>query len=288
MEKTTKNKKINKKDNTLERWRFTYKLLILNEKTLEEVFKLKLSRFTVFMYFCATLVVVFALMSMLIIFTPVKHFLPGFSDISIRSNLTNEVIRIDSLANNIRLQDMQMQALKNIISGTIPLDSLQQKQDISPEKWEELASKKSKLEQKFIEEYEKGEYYYPSVSREKTTVKPKLFSSPIFGEITKKFDNDNKGIEIAAKSGQHVSAICTGTVIFSSFTLDNGYFIAIQHDNGYVSIYKNLVKTLKNIGENVVTGEAIAVVGSTKTPATLVFELWQNGKTINPEEIIIF
>ena len=283
MEKATKNKK-----GDPGRWRFTYKLLILNEKTLEEVFKVKLSRFSAFMYFCAALVVVFALMSVLIIFTPVKHFLPGFSDISVRSNLTNEVIKIDSLANHIRLQNVQMQAIKNIISGTVPLDSLPQKQDISTEKWEELASKKSKLELKFIEEYEKGEYYYPSVSREKTAVKPKLFSSPIFGEIIKEFDSSSKGIEIAVKAGQRVSAIGAGTVIFSSFSLEYGYFIAIQHDNGYVSIYKNMSQMLKNVGETVVTGEAIAIIDSKKTPVTLIFELWQNGKAINPEEIIIF
>jgi hypothetical protein len=287
--KTRKKKQVS----VLGRWRFTYKLLILNEKTLEEVFHIKLSRFTAFLYFCAALVVVFGLMSALIMFTPIKHFLPGFSDISVRSNLTSEVVKIDSLAYHIRLQDMQMQTMKNIIAGAIPLDTLPKKQDILPEKWAELAAQKSKREQKFIEEYENGEHYYPVVSREKTAVKNKLFSSPVFGEIIEKFDasSSRKGISIAVKTGQRVMAISAGTVIFSSFTLDNGYLVAIQHDNGFISIYKNLSQPLKNTGENIAMGEVIAVVAgikNSKISPQLLFELWLNGKAVNPEEIMIF
>jgi len=280
-----------KKDKGIKRWRFTYKFLIINEKTLEEVFNLKLSRLTAVTYFCATLVVVFALMSVFIIYTPVKYFLPGFSDISVRSNLTREVIKIDSLANHIRLQDLQIQTMKNIISGSVPIDSIPEQQEITPEKWEELASKKSKFEQKFIEEYESGANYYPSIALEKTAAKPKLFSTPVLsGEILKSFNETQSGIEIAVKTGQRVSAVGAGTIVFSSFTLDNGYLVAIQHDNGYVSIYKNLSQLLKNIGESVATGEVIAVVGSAKNAKTLplIFELWYNGKAINPEEIVIF
>jgi len=272
-----------KKNDTMKRWRFTYKFLIVNEKTLEEVFNLKLSRLTAVTYFCATLVVVFALMSVFIIYTPVKHFLPGFSDVSLRSNLTKEIIKIDSLANHIYLQDMQIQVMKNIISGAVPTDSIPEKQEITLEKWEELASKKSKYEQKFIEEYESGANYYPSVSQEKTAIRTKLFSSPALGKILKNFNETKVGIEIVVKLGQSISAVGAGTIIFLSYTLDNGYFVVIQHDNGYISVYKNLSKTLKDVGENVVTGEAIAVVNSTFT-----FEIWQNGKAINPEEIVIF
>jgi len=272
-----------KKGDTIRRWRFTYKFMIVNEKTLEEVFNLKLSRLTAFTYFCTTLVVVFILMSVFIIYTPVKYFLPGFSDVSVRSNLTKEIIKIDSLANHIRLQDMQMKTLKNIISGAVPIDSIPEQQEITPEKLEELASKKSEFEKRFVEEYESGANQYSSVLQEKTVVKTKLFSSPALGEIFKKFGENPNGVEIAVKSGQRISAVGTGTVVVTSYTLDNGYFIAIQHDNGYVSIYKNLSQLLKNIGENVTAGEIIAVVGS-----TFIFELWQNGKAINPEEIVIF
>ena len=279
MKKTGKSKK----GDTITRWRFPYKFMIVNEKTLEEVFNLKLSRLSAFTYFCTALVVVFVLMSVLIIYTPVKHFLPGFSDVSVRSNLTKEVIKIDSLANHIRLQDMQIQAMKNIISGAVPIDSIPEQHEITPEKWEELASKKSEFEQKFIKEYESGASQYPSVSQEKTAGKTKLFSSPAVGEIFKKFGETPSGIEIAVKSGQRISAVGAGTIIFSSYTLNNGYLVAVQHDNGYISVYKNLSNLLKNAGENVAAGEFIAVADS-----TLIFELWQNGKAINPEEIVIF
>ena len=58
---------------TLEHWKFKYKLSILNEKTLEEVLRIRLSRLTVFIYCSLALVVVLFLMSALILFSPLKY-----------------------------------------------------------------------------------------------------------------------------------------------------------------------------------------------------------------------
>jgi septal ring factor EnvC (AmiA/AmiB activator) len=57
----------------------------------------------------------------------------------------------------------------------------------------------------------------------------------------------------------------------------------LQHE-GSLSIYAQVAKPLKRVGETVQAGESIALAGE----QPLWFELWQNGQAINPEEVIAF
>ena len=57
----------------------------------------------------------------------------------------------------------------------------------------------------------------------------------------------------------------------------------VQHNN-YLSVYRNTTKMLKQVGDIVESGETIALMGG----EPLWFELWQNGKPIDPEQVIAF
>ncbi|MDR1544962.1 MAG: M23 family metallopeptidase [Prevotellaceae bacterium] len=285
-----------KKSTKLSVWeqlRFRYKLLILNEKTLEEVFHIELSRGRAVLFFGAAVIVVFALMSLFILYTPVKHFLPGASDISVRSRLTDEVLRVDSLARQVYFQDLQIKTMKKIIDGGIPIDSVPKKNKISPEKWKELADTKSARELKFIEDYENGDNFMPTTKNiDKKIIKSSVFFvSPLSVGVVEKSGN---GVSIACKEGQRVSAAAAGAATFTAFSEGNGYTIAIQHNDGFLTIYKNLAKIYKNTGEKISAGEAIGEVGAicaskSKTVSPkLLFELWQNGNPVNPLEKIVF
>ena len=141
---------------TLEHLKFKYKLSILNEKTLEEVLRIRLSRLTVFIYGSLALVVVFFLMSALILFSPLKYYLPGFSDYSLRSELSHNMAKVDSLSSLLQKQTLQLQTTKNLIAGTLSADSIPKQKDISVEKYRELVEKKSDREQQFIENFQKN------------------------------------------------------------------------------------------------------------------------------------
>ena len=70
-----------------------------------------------------------------------------------------------------------------------------------------------------------------------------------------------------------------------------GNVIQVQHKNGFLSIYKHNELLLKEVGDRVVAGEAIALVGNTGKLSTgphLHFELWYKGVPVNPEEYIAF
>ena len=82
----------------------------------------------------------------------------------------------------------------------------------------------------------------------------------------------------------------SGTVVSTEFTLENAWVIAVQHEDDYLSIYKNNSRLLKAKGESVRAGEAIARVGESEEPSGVrfEFELWKKGVPVNPEEVIAY
>ncbi len=100
------------------------------------------------------------------------------------------------------------------------------------------------------------------------------------------------GIDIAAMENEVVKSVGEGIVIFSTWTLDNGYVIGIQHTRGnLISVYKHNSELLKNVGSFVAGGEIIAIVGNTGELTTgphLHFELWHRGNAIDPENYFSF
>ena len=120
-----------------------------------------------------------------------------------------------------------------------------------------------------------------------------LFFPPIKGYISDKYAEHEAhyGIDLLAPKGTVVQATATGVVVFASWTQDGGYVIALQHAEGFVSFYKHNSELLKQVGETVYISDPIAVIGNTGSLSTgphLHFELWQDGKPIDPEQLISF
>ena len=78
--------------------------------------------------------------------------------------------------------------------------------------------------------------------------------------------------------------------MLTDFTIDDGLKIIIQHDGGFISVYKHCSSLLKRKRDIVVQGELIALSGNTGQNTTgphLHFEIWKNGKPQNPKEFFI-
>ena len=119
------------------------------------------------------------------------------------------------------------------------------------------------------------------------------FFSPLDGVVTNHFDETTRhyGVDLVAKQNSNVLSVLDGVVIFTDWTIKTGYVIQVQHNGNLVSVYKHNELLLKEPGEHVVAGEAIALVGNTGKLSTgphLHFELWYNGKPVNPEDFIVF
>ena len=119
------------------------------------------------------------------------------------------------------------------------------------------------------------------------------FFTPLNGIVINRFTETpgHFGIDIVGKTNSNVSAILDGTVIFAEWSVQTGYVIQIQHAHNLVSVYKHNSSMLVKQGEQVNAGDVVAIMGDEGELSTgphLHFEMWQNGKPLNPENFISF
>jgi hypothetical protein len=108
--------------NTLKRLHNHYRLVIMNEDTYEEVVKFKLNRFSVYLAFSTVFVLMIALTTSLIIFTPLKYYLPGvgFGSVKQVKEFRNLKIRTDSMEQALRYHQQYFDNVQKVLEGSIP------------------------------------------------------------------------------------------------------------------------------------------------------------------------
>ena len=109
-------------------------------------------------------------------------------------------------------------------------------------------------------------------------------SWPAKGKVTQDFSESNKGINIAGKLGEPVTAAADGKVVYAGNSLRGyGNLVIVKHDNTYLTAYAYNKNLLVKEGDAVKKGQKIAEMGDTDTNAVqLHFELRVNGKPVNP------
>ena len=108
-------------NNTLKRLRNHYRLVVMNEDTYEEVVKFKLTRLSVYIIMSTVFVLMVALTSSLIIFTPLKYYLPGggYGNAKQVKEYRLLKIRTDSMEQALRQQHRYFDDLQKVLQGTI-------------------------------------------------------------------------------------------------------------------------------------------------------------------------
>lgn len=116
----------NEFNNTLSRLRNSYRLVVMNDDTYEEVVTFRLSRLSVYIGFSTLLVLLVGLTIALIAFTPLKYYIPGYGTRESRTALQVLKIRTDSLERAIRYKDQYLDGVKKALSGngTMVLDTI--------------------------------------------------------------------------------------------------------------------------------------------------------------------
>lgn len=107
---------------------------------------------------------------------------------------------------------------------------------------------------------------------------------PTKGKVSELFSESTKGIDIAGKQGQEVTASAGGKVVYSGAGLRGyGKLVIIKHNNTYLSAYAHNNKILVKEGQTVIKGQKIAEMGSTDSSLVkLHFEIRKNGKPVDP------
>jgi septal ring factor EnvC (AmiA/AmiB activator) len=96
------------------------------------------------------------------------------------------------------------------------------------------------------------------------------------------------GVLLEAAQGTAVRTVYHGRVAFADWLPGLGLLIIVDHGDGYMSLYGHNEALLKESGDWVEPGEAIAQVGDTGGQArpSLYFEIRQNGEPVNPHQWI--
>ena len=291
--KWNKRKRNTNKLSFWKRIRFKYKLSFINENTLEEVWSFRLSQLSVFISLGVFAFSLVAFTALIIIMTPIRNYLPGYLDVEVRKEIVQNALRADSLERMIEIQNLYLKNVTGIISGTIELDSIREIDSLARID-ADFEIPRSPEEEEYVKNFEQEEKYNLAVlNTNPLPVDGLFFYKPVNGMISSHYQADihHFGVDIAAAPKESVLATLDGTVMYAGYDPNQGNVIQLQHKNGFVSVYKHNELLLKEPGEQVVAGEAIALVGNTGKLSTgphLHFELWYNGKPVNSEDFIVF
>lgn len=291
------NKQMEKKDTNKKKFRQKlidkYRMVVINENTFEEKLSFKLSRLNVFIFGGLFAILMIGLTSVLIAFTPIKEYIPGYASTTLKKQASDLVYKVDSLQNIIAVNDLYLKKFKNVLTGDIASfefdkDSLLNVIQNEHNSEEIYPTENDSLFRIEVEREDKFSFF--NEARKDVDI---VFFAPITGAITADYNVNQKhfAIDVAVKEGTPVKTVADGTVIFAEWTSATGHVIIVEHANGFISIYKHNGILHKKQGDLVKSGEVIASSGSTGELTTgphLHFELWSDGYPVNPINFIDF
>ncbi|MFM7838831.1 MAG: hypothetical protein ACKO6K_04640 [Chitinophagaceae bacterium] len=110
---------------TLKRLRNRYRLVIMNDDTYEEVVTFKLTRLSVYVMMSSIFVLLTSLTVALIVFTPLKLYIPGYGEAIVTKELRQLKLRTDSLETAMKYKDQYLLNMKSVLQGdaSVKLDT---------------------------------------------------------------------------------------------------------------------------------------------------------------------
>ena len=271
-----------------------YRLVLINDSNFEELFTFRLSRLNVIAWVGLLAILFMVMITTLIVFTPLREYIPGYPDGNMRGNIIRNYTRVDSLENELRIKDQYIKNVRNILVGYNPTH-IESNEDTAGI-YKNINLEKGANDSLFQLQSELEEQYNLSIFNKNNSdeiVDKNHFYCPLNGLIINKFNmkESHYGIDIVASVKDPVKSTLDGTVILSAWTIETGNIVQIQHANGFISIYKHNSEIIKTSGDVVKAGDVIALFGNTGEITTgphLHFELWHKGVPVNPEDYINF
>ena len=269
-----------------DRWRDLFRkrrFNMLNATTNEEEWHIHLSPASIFAGLVSFVLLLFILVLTLVAYSPLLEFLPGYRTEAGRSreSLVQNIIRIDSIE-------------RMIMDGKTPVVRTFTNSD---------STRTSKVlvmpsaEDSLLRAQMEGDGPYSLVQGGRAASRRQIreameLVTPVEGIITDRFNirEGSFGVRVAAAAGSPVTAIDDGTVVINRWTPEAGHIIEIQHTNNLLSIYRHLSQPLVTKGDRIRSGELIGYSAEVQNGMVqpFEFELWNNGKPVDPEGYIIF
>jgi murein DD-endopeptidase MepM/ murein hydrolase activator NlpD len=261
---------------------------------------------TILLWMSAITLCLAALMVLLIMSTPLRELVPGYGADGLQQTARINALRLAALQDSLAVQQQYMRQLQHLVTGEI--DTALIEGTTAPDLDTSSGSGPRVVPELQTPDWaDHAQPALPMVRLESGGAQPPVSRTaasdyisslqlpilpPIGGFITRGFDarTGHFAVDIAAEEGTFVRSIGDGYVIFADWTQEGGEVIAIQHTDGYISIFKHNQQLLKRVGDRVRNREAVALSGNSGEVTTgphLHFEMWLNGLAQDPRTYII-
>lgn len=262
-----------------------YRLAMLDDTTLREVFHVRVSAMSAIGILSLIFVVLIVLLSLLIVYTPVRNIMPGYSA-SIRQQLIDESARVDSLQADLTVQRQYIDVLKQVVAGDIRLDSVQNLDSLQLIERAQILAFNNEATDAFMAQYEQKERDRLLLFDNAVNRTIRQMARPVRGVIVQSAAPEAKqfGTVIRTTKNENLLAAMRGTIISTERMADNTFSVVLQN-GAFTVVYRHVSKVMKPQGTAVEKGETI---GMTDAEHDLELEMWDNGQFVNPEEVIVW
>ncbi len=277
-----------------------HRFVVMDTDTFKEKFSFQLSGINLFVVVGITIIVLILLTTILIAFTPLREWIPGYTNTRAVEQTYVNAKKLDSLQVQLENQEWLLATMQAVLRGEklgdeVPLtDTNVTLQQLA------IDYRRSKEDSLLRLEVEREDNLYqvksPSAAPAVTAAEAPsaithLLFTPVKGKILTSFAPGHLGVDISGEAGHVVCAAYSGTVVFVGFTAEAGHVLALQHPGNVITVYRNCSSVLMRQGDVVRAGEPVAYVGTggrRELGPYLHFEIWVGGTAVNPEEYISF
>jgi murein DD-endopeptidase MepM/ murein hydrolase activator NlpD len=223
-------------------------------------------------------------LSLLIVYTPIRNVLPGYSE-SLRQQIITESARVDSLQASLTLQRQYLDVIKQLTAGELQSDSVQKLDSVQIVQGVRILEQKNEVTDAFISQYEQKERDRLLLF-DNTNNNIRQLYRPVRGVIMQSAKPDAHAYAVSVKTArnENVQATMRGNIVLVERMVDNTFTIALQNSQ-FITIYRHVSKVLKQSGTQVERGESLGLMDGEHE---LELELWDGGKFVNPEEVIVW
>ena len=270
-----------------------YRLVILNDDTFEERLSLNLTRLNVFILGTISAIILIVATTILIAFTPLKEYIPGYSSTTLKKKAVKLSFKTDSLQRAIDLNEKYFASIKQVLQGEVSTvqfnkDSIIQAAKLEASQIDLNPIKEDSILRQKVDKEDKYSLFETATSKANFVLFP-----PVNGTISDNYNIKTKhyAVDVVVAKDTPIKSTADGTVIFAEWTAQTGHVIIIEHSQGLISVYKHNATLTKAQGDLVKAGEVIATAGNTGELSTgphLHFELWSDGYPVNPTNFIDF
>lgn len=265
----------------VDRLQEVYRIEIIDAEDLRSVGQYLFSMRKLYALIAATILLIASIVVLLIAFTPLRRLMPGYGKIEENREFIQLREEIKVLEKELDDQMTYTQGLQNLLSGdTTAIEK----------NTEEAASASVNPDKNALPATKDRD---AATARRNRQLNSAYFVPPITGTISAGYDRaiGHLGIDVIASKDTPVKAASGGVVIRSGFDMDSGNTLVIQHANDLITVYGHNSVLLKQIGDPVLAGEAVAIIGNTGELTDgphLHFEVWFSGVPVDPEDFFSF